>query len=405
LPTPPSAPTNLSANAVGPNEIDLSWNASTPGTSPIAGYQITRNGNPLTTVTGTSYPDTSVAPNTAYTYTVTAIDTTNATSPPSSPASATTPQVAPGQVTGVSALAVSAGEVDVSWNSLSNASAYELDRSSVSASGPFNPVATGITGTGYADKSVSPSMQYWYQVIASNSAGPGPASASIAVTTPAANTVLLSNTFEGGTNGAAITAANSGGASGNAVNATSCTGGATLTYASGGGAHGSNVSALVTPGTGACAMQWSKSITATSEAYGRAYINFAGNPTNTFALLRISDATPSRDVQVNLSKTGKLSVTDAAGTTQVTFTNSIPLNSWVRLEWHLISAASGTFELRMYAGDSTTPIESHVLTGINTGTSIGFYQLGALSSIPAGFGTTFKIDELAYGTGGWLGAG
>jgi hypothetical protein len=287
---------------------------------------------------------------------------------------------------------------------LSNASAYEVDRSSVSASGPFNAVATGITGTAYADKSVSASTQYWYQVIASNSAGAGPASAPFAVTTPAASTALLSNSFEGGTNGAAITAANSGGASGNALSAISCAAPSTLTYSTASAAHGS-VSALFTPGTGACAMQWSKAITPTGEAYGRAYFNFAANPAGAVPILKLSDASLNRDVQVNLSTTGKLSLTNSAGASQVTFTNSIPLNSWVRLEWHLISAASGTFELRMYNGDATSPIETRVVTAVNTGTSIGFYQVGALAPIASGFGTTFKVDDLAFGTSGWLGAG
>jgi hypothetical protein len=75
----------------------------------------------------------------------------------------------------------------------------------------------------------------------------------------------------------------------------------------------------------------------------------------------------------------------------------------VRLEWHLISAASGTFELRMYSGDSATPIVSHVVTGVNTGTAIGTYQIGALSGVAGGLGTTIGIDDLAYGTSGWLG--
>jgi fibronectin type 3 domain-containing protein len=399
--TPPSTPTNLSATTVGPNEIDLSWTASTPGSAPIAGYQITRNGTLLATVSGTGLADTSVSPNTTYTYTVAAVDTANASSGASSPASATTPQVAPGQVTGLSVSAASPTEVDASWNAVPGASAYEVDRSATSASGPFTAVATGLTGTTYADKSVSASTPYWYQVVAGNSAGQGPASSAIGVTTPAVSAALLANTFEGGANGTAITAANSGGGSGNAFNTVSCSAG-TLTYNAQSAAHGSE-SALATPGTNTCYVQWSKSITAVGEAYGRAYVNFSADPTGTVVLLKALSSSSVRDVQVSLSKTGKLSVTDANGTTQVTFTQSIPLNSWVRLEWHLISATNGTFELRMYSADSTTPIESHLLTGINTGTSIGTYQIGALSSVSGGLGTTIGLDNLAYGTSGWLG--
>jgi fibronectin type 3 domain-containing protein len=401
--TLPAQVTGLNANAVSGSEVDLSWNSAAGAVTYLVqrAPSGTTNWAPVSSGSSlTSYQDLSVSPATPYDYRVAAVDA-GGTGAFSSTQTATTPQVAPGQVTGVSTNAVSPTEVDLSWNSLSGATAYEIDRSTTSATSGFSPVVTGLTGTSYADKTVSQSTQYWYEVIGSNSAGPGLASSASVVTTPAVNLPLLANSFEGGTNGTAVTAANSGGASGNALNAVSCSAG-TVTYSTASAAHGS-VSALASPGTGLCYVQWSKSITPTNEAYGRAYLNLSANPAGAFVLLKATDASFGRDIQVNLSKTGKLSILDAAGTTQATFTNSVPLNSWVRLEWHVIAAASGTVELRMYAGDSATPIESHLVTGVNTGTTIGAYQLGALSSVSGGLGATIGIDDLAYGTSGWLG--
>jgi hypothetical protein len=87
-----SPPANLSATAVSASEVDLDWDASP--TSGITGYHVYRDGGstPIATVNApaTSFPDTTVAAATTYTYTVTAFDDTSE-SDPSNQASATTP--------------------------------------------------------------------------------------------------------------------------------------------------------------------------------------------------------------------------------------------------------------------------------------------------------------------------
>ena len=52
---------------------------------------------------------------------------------------------------------------------------------------------------------------------------------------------------------------------------------------------------------------------------------------------------------------------------------------------------------------STTPLETEIETGINTGTSIARHDAGSLGSVTSGLGATIGVDSLAYGTGGWLG--
>jgi len=71
----PSTPTGLTATAVNPTRVDLTWNSSTDN-SGVTGYTIYRNGAQLDVVGGaiTSYSDISASPATQYTYTVDAFD-------------------------------------------------------------------------------------------------------------------------------------------------------------------------------------------------------------------------------------------------------------------------------------------------------------------------------------------
>ena len=92
--TAPSVPSGVAASASSPTEIDVSWQPSTDPDSPVAGYQVFRDGSgtPLATVTGTSYADTSVTPGSTHSYTVLAFDGVgNQSNQSSPPASATTP--------------------------------------------------------------------------------------------------------------------------------------------------------------------------------------------------------------------------------------------------------------------------------------------------------------------------
>jgi len=91
---PPTVPSGVTATAVSPTEVDVSWTASTDtDQTGVAGYVLTRNGTTLATVgpDTTTYPDLAVSAATTYTYTVTAFDTAQHASAPSSPATATTP--------------------------------------------------------------------------------------------------------------------------------------------------------------------------------------------------------------------------------------------------------------------------------------------------------------------------
>ena len=87
----PTAPTNLSATAVSPSQIDLVWTTSTDNTG-VTGYRIYRNGTQVGTSVVANYSDTGLTANTPYLYTVLAYDAANNASVQTGAVSATTPQ-------------------------------------------------------------------------------------------------------------------------------------------------------------------------------------------------------------------------------------------------------------------------------------------------------------------------
>ncbi len=73
--TPPSVPGGLTASAITPGGLTLSWTASTDDRG-VAGYRVLRDGVLLPgTVAGTSFTDTGLTASTTYSYRVRAVDT------------------------------------------------------------------------------------------------------------------------------------------------------------------------------------------------------------------------------------------------------------------------------------------------------------------------------------------
>jgi hypothetical protein len=83
--------TSFTAKAVNAEEIDLQWSASGTG---IKGYKIEKYGSYLNVIEGTSFQDTSLEPETSYTYTVSIRDA-NGHYLPGTTATATTPAPPP----------------------------------------------------------------------------------------------------------------------------------------------------------------------------------------------------------------------------------------------------------------------------------------------------------------------
>jgi uncharacterized protein YkwD/chitodextrinase len=92
----PTAPTLISALAGRSSDVDLAWTASTDNAG-VAGYQILRNGFVIATVPHTyvAWSDTTVSPNTTYSYIVKAYDAAGNYSEPSNSIQVTTPGMPP----------------------------------------------------------------------------------------------------------------------------------------------------------------------------------------------------------------------------------------------------------------------------------------------------------------------
>lgn len=93
---PPSAPGTLTATAVSGTQIDLQWAPATDNVQ-VTSYRVEQCQGAgcsifvkLATVTGTTFSDTGLTPNTTYGYVVRAVDSSSLQGPYSNPASATT---------------------------------------------------------------------------------------------------------------------------------------------------------------------------------------------------------------------------------------------------------------------------------------------------------------------------
>ena len=120
-PTPPGAPTALSATLEGGANVRLDWTAPTNAGRGIAGYRVWRDGAALSgaTPSATTFLDQFVLYGHTYHYTVSAYDVNGLESAPSAEAVITLPGTgcpAPSQVTGVRATTITSDTISLSWN-------------------------------------------------------------------------------------------------------------------------------------------------------------------------------------------------------------------------------------------------------------------------------------------------
>jgi fibronectin type 3 domain-containing protein len=184
---PPAVPAGVTASAVSTTRVDLSWTASAGASQ----YKIYRNGTLLGTTTTASYSDTTAAANTAYIYTVTAIDATGSESSQSIQSAANTGLTVPSSVVST---ANSSSQITVSWTNSGgvNVAGYKVYQNGTSL-GAFSLATTSIVSSGLAANT-----QYCYAVSATDSIGNESAKSGMACTTtfgqpPAAPTNLTAS--------------------------------------------------------------------------------------------------------------------------------------------------------------------------------------------------------------------
>ena len=185
--TVPNAPRNLSAGAIGTSQIDLSWGAPTAnGGALITGYRIEvsedagANWRILVANSrniSTRYSHADLSPASTRHYRVSAINRIGV-GRASSVASATTDATVPDAPTGLTALATSPTQIDLTWSAPAydggaQVSGYRIEVSEDGTNWRDLVRNSGSTGTSYSHTGLLPGSRRSYRVSAINAAGTG----------------------------------------------------------------------------------------------------------------------------------------------------------------------------------------------------------------------------------------
>lgn len=182
--TAPSIPQNVAATATSATRVDLSWQASTDDTA-VAGYDVLRDGTKVGTTSATTFADTTVTADTAYSYAVRAFDAAGNVSPLSAPADVVTPPPPdtqpPSAPSALTATARTATRIDLAWTASTDnvgVSTYRVLRNGA--------LLAETADTAHVDASAAPATTYTYVVRAVDAAGTVSADSNAAsATTPA----------------------------------------------------------------------------------------------------------------------------------------------------------------------------------------------------------------------------
>ncbi|RBQ16115.1 chitinase [Spongiactinospora rosea] len=162
--TAPGAPGNLRSPVKTTKTVSLAWDAATPGSLPITGYNVYAGSTLKTTVTGTSATVDGLTPNTEYSFTVKTVDRKGTLSPASNAISVKTNDPAedpepPTTPTNVRATGKTSSSVTLAWNAstdnkgVANYHVYVGDE-----------LKTTVTGTTATVDGLSPSTEYSFTV-------------------------------------------------------------------------------------------------------------------------------------------------------------------------------------------------------------------------------------------------
>ena len=187
----PGAPQTLTARADGTSEIDLSWRApSTDGGARVTGYRIEVSDDggaswqtlvANTRGTTTTYSHTGLSPASTRHYRVSAINRIGA-GRASGVASAMTDATVPDAPTGLTAIATSPNQIDLTWaapayDGGAAVTGYRIEVSESGAAWRDLQRNTGSTSTSFSHAGLQPGSRRFYRVSAINVAGIGAPSA------------------------------------------------------------------------------------------------------------------------------------------------------------------------------------------------------------------------------------
>lgn len=208
---------------------------------------------------------------------------------------------------------------------------------------------------------------------------------------------VLTNNFDAGTEGATITAGNSS-SSGTAFLSVQ----GTPTYASAAALHGAKGMQITGGASTDQSFKWNAG--GATQIDGRVGFVVSGTNSGEYTLVRgLTQTSPALAWRIRVGSSSanrKIRLTDSSGTDWFTSTADAPLDTTLRVEYHLISGTgNATLELSYFLGDSTTPVQSYSTT---TGTlapagGFGDVQVGQWGS--GNYSGGVKIDDVLLRTG------
>ena len=209
----------------------------------------------------------------------------------------------------------------------------------------------------------------------------------------------LSNTFETGlADETTITTGNSG--DGTAGDAFDVVFGSPV-YDSARSSHGTLSMRCDTAGVSARYVGYSTSHGAETTMWGRAYVYRTNTPSGDVTnFVRALDS--SSDIfSIGWYLDGNM-YTYIAGLSSPTAIGPVNNNEWIRVEWKVIChATTGSTEVRLYAGDSTSEFDSQIRSNVNTGAEIDETQIG--STFAQNVGSSTWVDGFALSDTDWIG--
>lgn len=231
--------------------------------------------------------------------------------------------------------------------------------------------------------------------------------------------MAVANSFEGGTSGTTITAANSGGGSGDAFNTVTGPPAAGTLAFDAAQSQDTLAAKIATAGTaGTCMVQWIASygtLATGTEDYGRAYFRITGTATTAFTLVSLRNGAAGANVasRIQVNTSNRIVITDGApNVVKATGTVSIPANQWVRIEYRLkpgATSTTGEVEVRLYL-NGAAEVGSHdeviqsltVDTGSVAATAVYWGLNTSAANMPLS-GGSFWLDNIRARDTTWSG--
>lgn len=181
---------------------------------------------------------------------------------------------------------------------------------------------------------------------------------------------ILRNSGQGGTDGLAVTTANSGGDSGDAWAVVTKGAGSAIDFDTAQAAHGT-VGYLITPASGQVT-EFRQNFTDAFQLLVSFYMRIPSAFTVTSSIVQIRNAAGTI-ANLNLTTTRRIQVVDDANATVFTSASGTPMatNTWYRIELRVVpgtTTSNGTIQFAYYVGDSTVAVETFSDTTSNTGT-------------------------------------